>query len=112
MQEPQKHVNEACHEESTVFLITTEKLKPFLQLLLGPRTAVKMRKPRIAGWRRVLRASIDRTPPVEHSKPCLVFQVCYGANTSHCAGSREQGWLAIPGLPVLRKTLGSCSSSE
>ena len=31
-----------CHEGSTVFLIITEKLKHFLQLLLGPRTAAKM----------------------------------------------------------------------
>lgn len=31
----------ACHEESTVFLVTTEKLKCFLWLLMGPRTAAK-----------------------------------------------------------------------
>lgn len=64
MQEPQKHMNEVCHEGSTVFLITTEKLKHFLQLLLGPRTAVKMRKPRIAGWRRVLTAITGRRTPM------------------------------------------------
>lgn len=31
----------ACHEESTVFLVITEKLKCFLWLLMGPRTAAK-----------------------------------------------------------------------
>lgn len=35
VQEPQKHVNKVYHEGSTVFLITTEKLKHFLQFPLG-----------------------------------------------------------------------------
>lgn len=106
-----------CHEGSTVFLITTEKLKHFLHLLLGPRTAAKMgwwsleflgtsarsgggRWQHLPTWgHQCSRAA--RLHPAHYSRFVIVPRLF-----ALWRKQREQGCLAVPGLSALGKDPG------